>query len=83
MFADCCSCFKYMAMYSFTEFTTVLILYWLTSNYGDLQYLYIDLLTITVLALVMGRSVDCWWMSLTLQNRTLPVHCKGAATRQV
>ena len=49
------SCFKYMAMYSFTEFTTILILYWLTSNYGDLQYLYIDLLTITTLALCMGR----------------------------
>jgi magnesium-transporting ATPase (P-type) len=44
-----------MAMYSFTEFTTILILYWLTSNYGDLQYLYIDLLTITTLALCMGR----------------------------
>ena len=46
-----------MAMYSFTEFVTVLILYWLTSNYGDLQYLYIDLFSITTLALFMGRFV--------------------------
>ncbi len=47
--------FKFMALYSFCEFCSVLILYRYDSNLGDFQYLYIDLLIILTLAVVMGR----------------------------
>eukprot|EP00045_Choanoeca_perplexa_P013062 m.145896 g.145896 ORF g.145896 m.145896 type:complete len:1212 (+) comp16226_c0_seq2:210-3845(+) len=50
------SCFKFMALYSFIEFTTALILYWINSNLGDFQYLYIDLVLILSLALFMADS---------------------------
>ena len=44
-----------MALYSFTEFVTVLILYFMTSNLGNWEYLYIDLYSITTLAIFMGQ----------------------------
>ena len=47
--------FKFMALYSFTEFCSALILYRFDSNLGDFQYLYIDLVIILTLAVVMGR----------------------------
>ena len=50
------SCFKFMALYSFIEFTTALILYWINSNLGDFQYLYIDLVLTLSLALFMADS---------------------------
>ena len=50
------SIFKFMALYSVTEFTSVVILYWWLSNLGDWQYLYIDLIQIFALALVMGYT---------------------------
>ena len=44
-----------MAMYSFTEFITVLILYYMSSNLSDFEYLYFDLFSITTLAIFMGQ----------------------------
>ncbi|XP_015762020.1 PREDICTED: probable cation-transporting ATPase 13A3 [Acropora digitifera] len=44
--------FKYMALYSIIQFVSVILLYSISSNLGDLQYLYIDLVIITSLALV-------------------------------
>ncbi|RMX43708.1 hypothetical protein pdam_00006345 [Pocillopora damicornis] len=48
--------FKYMALYSIVQFVSVLLLYSISSNLGDWQYLYIDLVIITSLALVMGKT---------------------------
>lgn len=50
------SCFKYMALYSLIQFTTVSILYAQGNNLGDLQYMYIDLFIIIPIAVFMGRS---------------------------
>ncbi len=47
--------FKYMALYSFIQFTSALILYWFDSNLGDFQYLYIDLPIILTIVVLMGR----------------------------
>ncbi len=50
------SCFKYMALYSVIQFTTVSILYAQNNNLGDSQYMYIDLFVIIPVAIFMGRS---------------------------
>ncbi|XP_057175089.1 cation-transporting ATPase 13A2 isoform X1 [Triplophysa rosa] len=50
------SLFKYMALYSIIQFASVLILYTEKTNLGDLQFLFIDLVLVTVLAIVMGRG---------------------------
>ncbi|KAF0454787.1 P-type ATPase-like protein [Gigaspora margarita] len=50
------SCFKYMALYSIIQFTTVSILYYYGSNLGNLQFLYIDLFLILPIAVLMGRT---------------------------
>lgn len=48
--------FKYMAIYSLTQFISVIILYTIDTNLADLQFLYIDLCLITILALTFGRT---------------------------
>ncbi|KAF9425963.1 hypothetical protein BGZ94_007068 [Podila epigama] len=50
------SCFKYMALYSIIQFTTVSFLYAFASNLGDFQFLYIDLALILPIAVFMGRT---------------------------
>ncbi len=45
-------CFKYLALYSVTEFTTTILLYSFTNNIGDFQYLFIDLVLIPPLSLL-------------------------------
>ncbi|CAG8686790.1 1616_t:CDS:10, partial [Ambispora leptoticha] len=50
------SCFKYMALYSIIQFTTVSLLYSFDSNLGDFQFLYIDLFLILPIAVLMGRT---------------------------
>ncbi|KAG0374958.1 hypothetical protein BGX24_009717 [Mortierella sp. AD032] len=50
------SCFKYMALYSIIQFTTVSFLYAFASNLGDFQFLYIDLVLILPIAVFMGRT---------------------------
>jgi hypothetical protein len=44
-----------MATYSLTQFVTVIILYTISSNLTDKQFLYIDLALISVFALFFGR----------------------------
>ncbi|XP_062871022.1 cation-transporting ATPase 13A2 [Trichomycterus rosablanca] len=50
------SLFKYMALYSLIQFATVLILYTIKTNLGDWQFLFFDLVLVTLLAIVMGRG---------------------------
>ncbi|XP_051515898.1 polyamine-transporting ATPase 13A2-like isoform X2 [Myxocyprinus asiaticus] len=50
------SLFKYMALYSLIQFASVLILYTEKTNLGDLQFLFFDLVLVTVLAIVMGKG---------------------------
>lgn len=46
--------FKYMALYSMVQFISVLLLYTLKTNLGDEQFLYIDLVITTTVAVLMG-----------------------------
>ncbi|XP_039253906.2 polyamine-transporting ATPase 13A3-like [Styela clava] len=48
--------FKFMALYSMIQFTTVLLLYTNNSNLSDYQFLYIDLIIIDVVAITMSRN---------------------------
>lgn len=48
--------FKFMAMYSITQFVSVLLLYTIKTNLADFQYLYLDLLITTTIAILMGRT---------------------------
>ena len=50
------SCFKYMALYSLIQFTTVSLLYTLGQNIDDFQFMYIDLVLIIPIAVFMGRT---------------------------
>eukprot|EP00731_Ephydatia_muelleri_P014337 Em0008g57a len=50
------SVFKYMALYSLSEFTSVAILYWYNSAMGDKEYLYIDMVIVLAMAFVMGTT---------------------------
>ncbi|XP_061113654.1 cation-transporting ATPase 13A2 isoform X2 [Conger conger] len=50
------SLFKYMALYSLIQFSSVLILYTVKTNLSDLQFLFFDLVLVTMLAIVMGRG---------------------------
>ncbi|XP_053378847.1 polyamine-transporting ATPase 13A3-like isoform X2 [Mercenaria mercenaria] len=49
-------CFKYMALYSFIQFISVMILYTYGVNLGDMQFLYIDLVITTTIAVLMGYT---------------------------
>lgn len=50
------SVFKYMALYSLTQFISVLLLYTINTNLGDLQFLTIDLVITTTVAVLMSRT---------------------------
>ncbi|XP_076451738.1 polyamine-transporting ATPase 13A3-like isoform X2 [Babylonia areolata] len=49
-------CFKYMALYSFIQFISVLILYTCQTNLSDLEFLYIDLIITTTIAILLGYT---------------------------
>lgn len=49
-------CFKYMALYSLIQFTSVSLLYSLAQNLSDFQFMYVDLVLIIPIAVLMGRS---------------------------
>uniref|UniRef100_A0A0N4ZYF8 Cation-transporting ATPase n=1 Tax=Parastrongyloides trichosuri TaxID=131310 RepID=A0A0N4ZYF8_PARTI len=51
--------FKYMAGYSLTQFITIMHLYWLGTNLTDFEFLYIDLLLITLVAITFGATPAC------------------------
>ncbi|KAI8924811.1 hypothetical protein BC831DRAFT_463710 [Entophlyctis helioformis] len=48
------SCFKYMALYSLIQFTSVSMLYMIGQNISDFQFMYIDLALIIPIAIFMG-----------------------------
>ncbi|XP_051165501.1 polyamine-transporting ATPase 13A3 isoform X1 [Leptopilina boulardi] len=48
--------FKYMAAYSLIQFVSVMLLYGIESNLTDIEFLYIDLLIISILAFFFGRT---------------------------
>eukprot|EP00842_Homolaphlyctis_polyrhiza_P001386 jgi/Hompol1/2248/HPOL_005901-RA len=50
------SCFKYMALYSLIQFTSVSLLYMIGQNISDFQFMYIDLALIIPIAIFMGRA---------------------------
>ncbi|XP_029084796.1 cation-transporting ATPase 13A2 isoform X4 [Monodon monoceros] len=50
------SVFKYMALYSLTQFISVLILYTVNTNLGDVQFLVVDLVITTTVAVLMSRT---------------------------
>nr|XP_046252815.1 cation-transporting ATPase 13A2 isoform X2 [Scatophagus argus]XP_046252816.1 cation-transporting ATPase 13A2 isoform X2 [Scatophagus argus] len=50
------SLFRYMALYSLIQFCSVLILYTVKTTLADLQFLFCDIVVVTVLAIVMGRG---------------------------
>ncbi|KAH9083670.1 P-type ATPase [Lactarius deliciosus] len=56
------SCFKYMALYSLIQFTTITLLYSFASSLGDFQFLYIDLFIIIPVAVSMGRTLPHPWI---------------------
>lgn len=49
-------CFKYMALYSLIQFSSVSILYSLGQNISDFQFMYIDLVLIIPIAIFMGQT---------------------------
>jgi cation-transporting ATPase 13A3/4/5 len=49
-------CFKYMALYSLIQFTSVILLYSLKQNVNDFQFMYIDLALIIPVAVFMGQT---------------------------
>ncbi|OZC10773.1 hypothetical protein X798_02196 [Onchocerca flexuosa] len=51
--------FKYMASYSLTQFISVVLLYWLTTNLTDFQFLFIDLFLVTTMAACFGYTPPC------------------------
>ncbi|XP_033763679.1 probable cation-transporting ATPase 13A3 isoform X1 [Pecten maximus] len=50
------ACFKYMALYSFIQFVSVMILYSFEANLSDTQFLYVDLVITTSIAIFMGYT---------------------------
>ena len=58
--------FKYMALYSFIQFISVLVLYTRNTNLGDTHFLYIDLVITTTVAVLMGRTGP--WHTLVTQR---------------
>ncbi|XP_047446423.1 polyamine-transporting ATPase 13A3-like isoform X2 [Mugil cephalus] len=54
--------FKFMALYSIIQYTTVILLYWILSNLGDFQFLFIDIAIILIIAFTM--SLNPAWKEL-------------------
>lgn len=48
--------FKFMMGYSLTQFTSIIMLYWVKSSLSDMQFLYIDLFLITSLGITYGYA---------------------------
>ncbi|XP_050437408.1 polyamine-transporting ATPase 13A3-like isoform X2 [Adelges cooleyi] len=48
--------FKFMAGYSLVQFVSVIVLYSIDNNLTDYQYLYIDLITISLFAFAISRT---------------------------
>jgi cation-transporting P-type ATPase 13A2 len=61
------ACFKFMAMYSMIQFSSVSLLYLKDSNLADNQYLFIDLVELVPLAVTMG-----WTGAASILSRRRP-----------
>ncbi|CAL1530484.1 unnamed protein product [Lymnaea stagnalis] len=48
--------FKYIACYSLTQFTSVLLLYWIGANITDVEFLYVDFFIITTFSITFSRT---------------------------
>ncbi|KAG1455987.1 hypothetical protein G6F55_006757 [Rhizopus delemar] len=72
------SCFKYMALYSLIQFTSVTLLYAFGSNLGDFQFLYIDLFLILPIAVYMGYTAA--WPHLYHKRPTASLVSKKVLT---
>ncbi|XP_012941516.2 probable cation-transporting ATPase 13A3 [Aplysia californica] len=48
--------FKYIACYSLTQFTSVLILYWIGANLTDYEFLYVDFFLVTSFSVTFSRT---------------------------
>ncbi|XP_059164770.1 polyamine-transporting ATPase 13A3-like isoform X2 [Physella acuta] len=48
--------FKYIACYSLTQFTSVLILYWIGANLTDAEFLFTDLFIISTFSITFSRT---------------------------
>ncbi|KAI8968365.1 hypothetical protein BDF20DRAFT_981485 [Mycotypha africana] len=72
------SCFKYMALYSLIQFTSVTLLYAFGSNLGDFQFLYIDLFLILPIAVYMGHTAA--WPYLHRKRPTASLVSKKVLT---
>ncbi|PPQ70563.1 hypothetical protein CVT24_000052 [Panaeolus cyanescens] len=68
------SCFKYMALYSMIQFTSVTLLYSFASSLGDFQFLYIDLFIIIPIAVTSELKIHGFgrFIEQTTVGRTLP-----------
>ncbi|XP_043989033.1 polyamine-transporting ATPase 13A3-like isoform X4 [Gambusia affinis] len=58
--------FKFMALYSIIQYISVILLYWILSNLGDFQFLFIDLVIILIIAFTM--SLNPAWKDLVRQR---------------
>ncbi|PFH50913.1 hypothetical protein AMATHDRAFT_143898 [Amanita thiersii Skay4041] len=72
------SCFKYMALYSLIQFTSVTLLYSFASSLGDFQFLYIDLFIIIPVAIAMGRTLP--YPSIYIKRPTASLVSKKVLT---
>ncbi|KHJ93183.1 IC domain protein, HAD ATPase, P-type family [Oesophagostomum dentatum] len=57
--------FKYMAGYSLTQFSSIMLLYWISTNLTDFQFLYIDMFLITLVAVFFGNTPASDYLSST------------------
>ncbi len=64
-------CFKFMALYSMIEFTSVTIMYTFDGNLTDMQFLMIDLVVIIPLAITMSWTRAASKLSIQLPESNL------------
>ncbi|XP_041127230.1 probable cation-transporting ATPase 13A3 [Polyodon spathula] len=58
--------FKFMALYSIIQYLSVILLYWILSNLGDFQFLFIDIAIIFVIVFTM--SLNPAWKELVSER---------------
>ena len=64
-------CFKFMELYSMIQFITVTLLYFHGGNLSDNQFLYIDLIVLTPLAVFMGHTAPYKHLTPHLPSKSL------------
>jgi len=64
-------CFKFMALYSLIQFSSLLLLYSVGKAFGNWQFLYIDLYLILTIALVIGRTAAYPTLSVSRPTASL------------